>query len=233
MAEHLSIDSLVHYTLIKSIIDTGKNPDISEIAQLLNVSLDDVKSSFKRLEANHGIVLHPNSYNLWVIHPFSISPTATWIQKDTHSHQGWWAPCMWCALGVASLVPGQLTIHSRIAGECEDIDIVIENGEPVYNDIFIHFAIRPKDAWQNVHHHCSMVLPFKKTQDVDDWALRHNLPKGEVISLKQTAELAKHWYGQHDRKDWQKWSIEEAVGIFNKAGLRNDFWNLDIQKGNF
>src|SRR5262249_57149373 len=33
--------------------------------------------------------------------------------------RGWWAPCIWCALGVAALVGEDVVIHSRIGGEAE------------------------------------------------------------------------------------------------------------------
>lgn len=53
----------------------------------------------------------------WVIHPFSLSPTATWVQAD---QRGWWAPCIWCALGVAALVGQDVVVHCRIGAETED-----------------------------------------------------------------------------------------------------------------
>src|ERR1700744_5705152 len=36
--------------------------------------------AFKRLEASHSLICHPGHTAPWVIHPFSLSPTATWCR---------------------------------------------------------------------------------------------------------------------------------------------------------
>lgn len=230
MAEHRKIDSLIHHAIVDRIIVAGAAPSAAELADLFNLSLSDLEASLRRLEDNHGIVLHPRSVRPAIIHPFSLSPTATWIQKGT---EGWWAPCMWCALGVAVLVRGTVTIHSRLGGELEDLALEVQDGNPTRSDILIHIAVPPRDAWVDVHHFCATLLPFKSEVDIDSWSRRHRLPRGMVVPIAVVAKLARRWYGKHADKNWRKWTAAEAKQIFEDVRLVGQFWSLDSGNGRF
>jgi hypothetical protein len=118
-------------------------------------------------------------------------------------------------------------IHTRLGGEAEPVVISARDGHPTTTDQYcIHFAIPPCEAWNNVHAHCALLLPFRSQQDVRDWTVRHRLPLGEVVSLEQTAALARGWYGRHADPDWRKWNIAEAQEIFHGAGFRSEFFRL-------
>jgi hypothetical protein len=108
-----------------------------------------VAEALKRLEASHSLICHPGRATPWVIHPFSLSPTATWVQAGK---LGWWAPCIWCALGVAALVGEDVVIHSRIGGESENLGIHVGGGLVRENNIVTHFAVPLRSAWGDVHH---------------------------------------------------------------------------------
>src|ERR1051325_10480328 len=95
------IDSLVHAEILSSIVRSGHAPSAGEISRRLRRSSREVKESLLRLAENHGLALQPGSTEVWVAHPFSLSPTATWVEG---SRRGWWAPCLWCAFGIAALL---------------------------------------------------------------------------------------------------------------------------------
>ncbi|WP_180735065.1 organomercurial lyase [Paraburkholderia sp. PGU19] len=217
-------DSLLHHHIVMTFIQKGHAPTNEELAQKLAASLDEVESGLVRLGTSHGIVLHPGRCELWVVHPFSSSPTHTWVQAAT---SGWWAPCMWCALGIAALIKGELTIHTRIGAEKEPVQIDVVDGVPEQAGLFVHFADPPRKAWDNVHHFCARVLPFRSPEDVADWAKRHRLPLGEVMPITLLGELARRWYSHHADADWEKWTPAQALEIFQSIGLVSDFWNLD------
>jgi hypothetical protein len=223
--------SLLHSSIIRGLLDTGRCPSQEELQRTLDVSPSELLTSLRNLEALHGVVLHPDRPEPWVIHPFSLTPTATWVQASGH---GWWAPCLWCAFGIATLVRGDVQVYSRLAGQHEPVMISVRDGEPVDPEGYcVHFAIRPVAAWNNVHAHCAMVLPFRSPLDVRDWADKHGLPLGEVVPLQQVAALARKWYGSHADPHWHKWTITEAQKIFAGAGLVSEFWNLGGQEGRF
>jgi hypothetical protein len=51
--------------------------------------------------------------------------------------------------------------RTRIGGEAEDIDIHVEKGRVRESDLWVHFAVPPRNAWDCVHHFCATVLAFR------------------------------------------------------------------------
>lgn len=216
----------VHAAIIQHLLLTGVCPTTSQLASDLQKTVGDVSSLLLSLEQTHGIVLHPDRPEPWVIHPFSTTPTINWVDAGTRN---WWAPCIWCALGIAALASGWVEIHTRIGAEGESLVIGVEGGHPAckHDDLVVHFSIPPKDAWKNVHRHCALVLPFRNDEDVDRWCEAHGQTKGEVVPIRRVAHLARLWYHKHTSKTWRKWNVVQAQEIFRTVGLTSEFWKLD------
>jgi len=231
MTEHdEALAGRIHHLIVRGLLDNGAAPSNAEMAGALGLSETEIETGLRLLSDIHGVVLHPNRCEPWIAHPFACSPSATWVQGRSH---GWWAPCLWCAFGVATLAGGEATIHSRIGGEAEAIQIPVKDSRPQRDDLVVHFAIRPREAWDNVHHHCNMVLPFRSEAEIDAWSARHRLPRGKGVPLAQVADLARVWYGRHADKEWRKWNGDQAQAIFHGAGLTDDFWTLTTGSGKF
>ena len=223
--------SRVHHELIRTLIDTGICPNRSELAERFDESIAGIEQLLSELARTHGVVLHPHLFEPWLVHPFSTTPTAHWVEG---SHNNWWAPCIWCAFGVSTLAGGETRIHTRIGAESEPLVIRVVHGQPVgLEDLWVHFAIPPARAWQNVHQHCAMVLPFRSPESIMAWCDRHRLPHGENVPLHQVARLAQSWYGTHADKNWHKWTIVEAQEIFRRSGLVSAFWDLGQKEGEY
>ena len=221
----------LHFQIVRSLLEEGVCPANATIANNLNWEMEHLEANLRKLADLHGLVLHPHICEPWIVHPFSLTPTLNWIQGEKHS---WWAPCLWCALGVAALVGGETFIHTRIAAASEPIVLIVVDGELLdHTDLVVHFAIPPSRAWNNVHQHCALVLPFHSAAQIDAWCQRHNQPKGQPVPIQQVAALARIWYGQHARPDWRKWTVAEAQSIFAQAGLTGPFWDLQQRAGQF
>jgi hypothetical protein len=223
--------SRLHYELVHGLVERYACPTNSELAQKLGVPTAHVEELLRGLSDIHGVVLHPHVSEPWIVHPFSLTPTLNWIQSE---RGGWWAPCVWCAFGVAAVIGGEVRIHTRFGGEAEPLTIPVIEGEPVGADqVWVHFAIPPARAWQNVHQHCSLVLPFHSPEEIRAWCERHGLPPGQAVPLHQVVRLARLWYGSHSDLSWHKWSVQEAQEIFRQAGLQSQFWDLGARSGKF
>ncbi len=221
--------SRLHYELIRGLIEDCACPTNSDLAHRMKLPPARVEELLRSLSDIHGVVLHPHACEPWIVHPFSLTPTLHWIESR---RGGWWAPCVWCALGVASLVGGEVYVHTRFAAEAEPLAIPVVDGQPVgLEDVHVHFAIPPARAWDNVHQHCSLVLPFRSAEAIQQWCNRHRLPHGQAVPLHQVARLATIWYGSHAAPNWHKWTVAEAQYIFDRAGLRSDFWDLGLKTG--
>jgi hypothetical protein len=216
--------ALIHHAFVEALLRTGKAPKRAEVAAALSISIADLDAALASLEAAHGAVLDSHSGEPWVLHPFSLSPTGTWVEQGD---LGWWAPCPWCAFGIAGLVGGDATVHSRLGGDREPIAIHVVGGRVVEDDLCIHFAFPPRDAWNNVHRFCATVLPFRGQSDVTDWCARHGIARGETAPVAQVWALGRDWYARHADPSWRKWTGAEAAAIFDGVGLTGSFWRFE------
>jgi hypothetical protein len=219
---HAAMDGRVHHEVLTAFVRRGRPPALDELARALAVAPEDVAAALRRLHDGHGLVLHPGSTDVWITHPVSASPTAVWVADGA---RGWWAPCLWCASGIVALAAPTSTIHARYAGEHEPAAIEVRGGVAA-GDLVVHFSLPPRDAWCNVVHWCSTVLPFRRAADVAPWCDRHGLPLGAVVPWTQVLAFGRAWYGRHLDQDWRKHTVTEAQAIFDALGLRGDFWRL-------
>jgi hypothetical protein len=222
------LDALVHHFLVAGLVRDGSAPTAGEIAAMMSLPLDSIAESLRRLSDGHGLVLHPGTIDVWMVHPFSLSPTATWVDAGG---RGWWAPCIWCATGIAALAAPDATIHSRLGGEAEAIAIRL--GERADPEVVVHFPIPPREAWNNVVHYCATVLPFRRESEIDAWCARHRIPRGAAVPIGQVQVLGRVWYGRHMDRSWRKWTVAQARSIFEQVGLTDRFWHLPDEPGRF
>lgn len=223
MPVHLPIDSRTHHHVMAGIVRDGHAPGLDELARALDCAPAAAEDSLRRLHANHGLVLHPERPDVWIAHPFSLSPTSTWLAAGD---RGWWTPCLWCGSGVVAVAAPDCTIHARIAGEAEPLALEVRGGAPLRDDLVVHFSVPPRDAWTHVVHHCAALLPFRSADDVTAWTRRHRIARGAVVPLAQVFALGRAWYGRYLDEDWRKWTIAEARDIFASVGLTGPFWAL-------
>jgi hypothetical protein len=224
MAEHTDLDALVHHRILSHILDHGHAPDLPELAAALGSTDAAVEASLRRLAENHGLVLHPSSSRIWVIHPFALQPTPFWVSS---ARGAWWGNCAWCSLGIAALASGDVTIATYLGAEQERIEIHVRDGAVVEDELVVHFSIPVARAWDNVFYYCATVLVFRSEADIDRWCAQHRIDKGAIVPIRQAWELARAWYGNHLAPDWRKWTPAEAQSIFDGAGLTGSFWRVD------
>ncbi|MBD0285056.1 MAG: alkylmercury lyase family protein [Flavisolibacter sp.] len=220
----------LHYTILKYIIDNGFAPDVETLSEMLKAKGSEVEQGLYALQEYHGVVLHPNEPKVWVIHPFSLAPTNFLIR----SAKGvWWGNCAWCSLGIAALLKEDLTITTRLGAYDEQIVIHITDGEVLENNLYIHFPIPMKKAWDNVIYTCSNMLVFKDEEQINSWTKRHNIAKGDIQPISHVWEFSKTWYGNHLNPEWKKWTMEEAKALFTQFNLTNEIWNLETSNARF
>src|SRR5262245_59052518 len=220
----------LHYELIRALLDTCLLPDNAVLANRLHCSARDLQGCFDELAGQHGVVLHPNSHCVWVIHPFSLAPTPFLVRAG---ERRWWGNCAWCSLGIASLLDEPCTITSSLGAEEEQVVMSVENGRVTPDDLLVHFPIPMARAWDNVIYTCSTMLLFRNADDVRGWSQRHGLPVGDLQPVTKVMELAKRWYGNYLRPDWRKRTTEEARVIFTDLGFSHPVWDVDAISGRF
>ena len=227
--EQVSNASL-HYTIVQHIIEHGYAPDVHELAGFLQASEAEIIRGLERLQEDHGLVLHPRSPKIWVIHPFSLAPTNFLV----HCADGeWWGNCAWCSLGAAALLERDVTITTTLGANDRQVDIHIQDGRVVEDNYLIHFPVPMHNAWDNVIYTCSTMLLFENEQQIERWCERHRIPKGDVEPIEKIWEFSRAWYGNHLNPNWKKWTSDEARQIFKQFGLSHPIWEMPGSGGRF
>lgn len=230
MTDAPTLNSTLHSMILKHIIQTGYAPKVCDLAHSLQMSEGDMVTGLKELEEYHGVVLHPKSHEVWVIHPFSLAPTNFLVFSASGE---WWGNCAWCSLGIAALLNQDVTIRTTLGANDRQVSIHIRDGKIVEPDYYIHFPIPMQTAWDNVIYTCSTMLLFENENQIDTWCRRHNIPKGDVQALDKIWEFSRVWYGNHLNPNWEKWTSEEALQIFEKFGLVSETWKIAASKARF
>jgi hypothetical protein len=225
MKDVVSDDSQNHarYHINRFIFDHGFAPNVDELANILGVSAGEVEKILQALADNHALVLHPNSFNIWVAHPFADFPTLFWVRTK---EKQWWGNCAWCSLGIASLTNDETEIFTKICGEEEPVKLVIKDNLLVSEELYVHFPIPANKFWDNVVYTCSMMLVFRTKDDVQTWCERHHKPMGEILPISKVWELAKIWYGNYLDPKFERKTKEIAQSMFSKVNLTSNFWKM-------
>mmetsp|Transcript_5316 Transcript_5316/g.6796 ORF Transcript_5316/g.6796 Transcript_5316/m.6796 type:complete len:236 (+) Transcript_5316:146-853(+) len=220
----------LHYTILKYIIDHGYAPKPDQLASILTVSQEELSIGLKSLQDDHGVVLHPNSDEIWVIHPISLAPTNFVVRLDpeegTKRTREWWGTCAWCSLGLANLLKQDVTIVASLGADRQQVELHIKDGQLLEKDYVVHFPVPMTNAWDNVIYTCGVMLLFKDEEDVDRWCEQHRVEKGDVRPIQSIWDFAKVWYGSHLNPEWKKWTNKEAKEIFERFGLNHQIWQL-------
>lgn len=230
MAELELTNGLLHSTILQFIVENGFGPSVGELSSILQASEPEVSKALHALQEYHGVVLHPNSTRIWVIHPFSLAPTSFTVRTDATTY---WGNCAWCSLGVAALLNRDVTISTVLGADRQQVEIHIQNGELVETGFYVHFPIPMTQAWDNVIYTCSTMLMFDSVQDVERWCQQHRIARGDVQPIRNVWNFAKVWYGNHLNPRWEKWTNQQALGIFRQFELTHDVWQIMPSESRF
>ena len=223
-------NSSLHSFLVDFAIENGYAPDVAAIARSLHASEGEASASLQALAEDHGVVLHPGSDRIWVLHPFAFAPTNFLLRSGKRE---WWANCAWCALGAAHLLDRDLDIVTTLGADGRQVTLHVVNGRLIQTDFVVHFPVAMRDAWQNVIYTCSVMLLFENAKEVERWSERHHITIGDVQPIETVWEFARVWYGNHRNPQWKKWTSDEAREIFARFGLTGSTWELPSSNTRF
>jgi Alkylmercury lyase len=217
-------DEQVRGTLTRLIAELGHAPAETHLAEATGLGVDDLRVRLLRLADAHALLLHPGTTRPWAVHPFALAPGSCWV--STHGGKGYWANCLYCALGIAAALRCDATVITRLGGEEETARYEVKRGEMAPSDHVFHLSTPPARWWDNVVCACSTFQPFRREEDIADWCARHDLPRGAVLTIPQLWRFAQDWYGSYLSEPWRKRSAAEVSQIFGRNGLTGAFWSL-------
>lgn len=213
----------LHAAIGRHFVDRGTAPSITELTRQFALDRAVIADALRALADYHGVVLHPQSGEIWAMHPFAAAPTLFWVESEG---RGWWGNCAWCSLGIVALLGTDARITTRLGGEAATVMVEIEGGVVKTPEYVVHFPIPMVQAWDNVTYTCSCMLLFESPAAVEEWCVRHAIPRGDVQPLSKVWAFAQAWYDRHLDPDWTKWTTEEARELFQRFGLTGPTWAL-------
>ncbi|MBN9554374.1 MAG: hypothetical protein J0H61_06845 [Alphaproteobacteria bacterium] len=216
-------DEAVREALTRAIARLGHAPALAELAAELSRPVPEIEGALHRLADAHALLLHPGTCRPWVVHPFALSAGSCWVEA---ARGGYWANCLYCALGIAAAMGCDAHIHTRYGGEAEPVVFRVAGGELIDSGGIFHLSTPAARWWDNVISACASFQPFRSERDADAWCVRHAMPKGAVLSLPQLWGFARDWYGAYLDAPWRKRSSAEAQALFRRHGLTGPFWDL-------
>ena len=213
----------LHSVIMHHLMEHCYAPTSDTLANYFGVEREELVSAMFALQDYHGVVLHPHCPEVWVVHPFSTSPTCFTVR---YGERSWWGSCAWCSLGIAALLgENGVVIETNLGADSSPVTIHVDDGR-VREDLLVHLPVPMPHVWDNVIYSDSIVLCFESDAQIDSWAKRHHIPRGDSQPIQRIYQLAATWYGHHLDENWHKWTLEEARAIFEKCGLRGPIWEL-------
>ena len=127
---------------------TTQAPSVDTLAKQLNVTTNEIEQGLTRLSALHAIALKPDSFDIWMAHPFS--SVVTDVPVET-SRGRYWANCVWDAFGIPVVLELRDTsTPTRCAGTGEPVELGLQDGRPRLTEGLIHFVVCPNDFWNDI-----------------------------------------------------------------------------------
>jgi Alkylmercury lyase len=216
-------DEAVRGALTRAIARLGHAPSPQELAADCKITIEEVGRSLTRLQEDHALLLHPGTTRPWVVHPFALAPSACWVATALH---GYWASCLYCALGIAAALRADVVITTRLGGESEEVRYRVRGGQLLDPQGVFHLSTPVAKWWDNVIFACSSFQPFHHEGEIDAWCARHALPRGAVMTMPALWSFAQDWYGSYLQPPWRKRTAAEARALFARHRLTGAFWKI-------
>jgi hypothetical protein len=143
-------DQDLRYEIYRHFAKTRQAPSLDDLTKVMEVGEAEVVEGLDRLAENHAIALAPGSSTIWMAHPFSAVPTV----YPVYTARGrFWANCAWDAFGIPVVLGlDDSRTPTLCAGTGESVELGVEHGELRTRDGFVHFAVRPRDFWDDIGH---------------------------------------------------------------------------------
>ena len=70
------------------------------------------------------------------------------------------------------------------------------------------------------------MLLFRGKEHIDRWCRQWSQPKGAMLTIDQSWQLARAWYQHKMELDWQRPTLVETETLLAQLDLTGPFWSL-------
>ena len=128
-------------------VELGRAPTVDEVAEVVGDAPAEVTRGWRRLHAEHALVLDESGLEIRMANPFSAVPTP---YRVLAAERWWFANCAWDAFGICAA----LDTDGRIETACPDcgdpIRIDVHNRHPDDESILFHCLVPAAKWWTDI-----------------------------------------------------------------------------------
>lgn len=141
------LDARVRTQIYDSFLTEGKAVRADELARRVGSSPAEVKDSLARLADAHMLVLQPESGEILMANPFSAVPTPFRVEAEG---RGWWANCIWDALGVCAMAGVDAVVLTSCPDCGEGMTLRVNSNRLEPSQGVVHFAVPAARWWEDI-----------------------------------------------------------------------------------
>jgi hypothetical protein len=140
-------DRAVRNLTYRLFVHLGRAPTAKEVAVASSSAPEETLEAWRRLHAEHALVLSSAGNELRMANPFSAVPTAYRVRA---SERWWYANCAWDAFGILAA----LHVDGRIETSCADcgepIALQVRNESLDEESLLFHCLVPARRWWDDI-----------------------------------------------------------------------------------
>jgi len=143
----MEVDVRVKTTVYRAVAERGRVPAPEEAADLLGISLPELRAAYARLAGRRLLVLQPDGLTIRMAPPFSGVPTQHVVQVEGIEY---FANCAWDALGIPAALQKPGEVRSRCEQSREPLRLRVGTEGPETSTWLFHCAVPAASWWKDI-----------------------------------------------------------------------------------
>ena len=123
-------------------VEHGRAPSAAELGDA-----DEVLAGWRRLAAEHALVLNAATDELRMLNPFSVVPTAYRVQAGD---RWWYGNCAWDAFGICAALHEDGRIETSCPDCGESLALEVRDGSPDDESPLFHCLVPAGSWWDDI-----------------------------------------------------------------------------------
>lgn len=123
-------------------VQHGRAPAAAELGVA-----DEVLAGWRRLDAEHAVVLSPAADELRMLNPFSVVPTAYRVRAGD---RWWYGNCAWDAFGICAALRQDGRIETSCPDCGESLTVEVREGRPDEESLLFHCLVPAAQWWDDI-----------------------------------------------------------------------------------
>jgi hypothetical protein len=124
------------------LVEHGRAPVAAELGDP-----DDVLAGWRRLDAEHAVVLDPATYELRMLNPFSVVPTGYRVEA---AGRWWYGNCAWDAFGICAALHADGRVETSCPDCAEALAVEVSEGRPGDESLLFHCLVPAAHWWDDI-----------------------------------------------------------------------------------